>query len=137
MTYADRDDIELQFGASNVLKWADIDNDADNASITDRIDWALDLADEEINTRLRMGPYAIPFTTVPVKIKNMAAIWAGILLYEARGVPDSEDGAGKHQLSQFKKQFDLDIRKIHAYLIRFDVTLASATYPQLIEPDDE
>jgi phage gp36-like protein len=90
--YADRADIELIFGNTNVVTWADVDNDGDDTLIVNRICWALQLSHYQINDRLTGGAYVIPFVIpYPVQIIDCCARLAGVLLYESRGIIDATD----------------------------------------------
>jgi hypothetical protein len=87
--YCSRSDVNDVFGASNVTKWADLDNDADATKITARVTRAISWATNEINDRLRDSAYTVPFngSALPV-IVDLAATLAGIWLYRARGTDD-------------------------------------------------
>ncbi len=105
-TYAERGDIEQIFGRDNVRKWADMDNLGDEATIATRICWALAESYVDINSRLRGGPYSLPFVApLDYQIISMSARDAGVKLYEGRGITDfSENGRPQHQLSAHRDQ---------------------------------
>lgn len=91
--YCEREDIEDLFGVENVVKWADLDNDADESKIEARIDKAISFSAAAIDSRLRGGLYVIPLEAIeggeyPPELVNVAAMMAGVWLYEARGVVD-------------------------------------------------
>lgn len=98
MAYCERADVEAVYGIANVKTWADLDSDGDAEAITARIDAAIAEATEEIDDRLRYGPYALPLANdsdeVPLSVKRMCATLAGVLLYEARGVQDYNPDTG-------------------------------------------
>jgi phage gp36-like protein len=109
--YAERTDVELAFGQTNVSKWADVNNDEDADDIETRICWALSNGHAYINDRLNGGPYAIPFELpYPTQIILCTAYFAGAFLYDSRGVTDMEDGKEKNQVSFFKKYVEEYLR---------------------------
>jgi len=114
--YAERSDIELAFGKTNTEKWADVNNDANATEIADRICWALKSGHSYINDRLNGGPYVIPFVLpYPVSIILCTSYYAGVLLYDSRGITDmQEDGTEKNQVSFFRKWVEEYIMKILA-----------------------
>lgn len=132
--YAIRTDIEKVFGKDNVKKWASISGNGSADEITSRIAWALENATALINDRLYGGPYDIPFVaTLPTQIVNQCATMAGVMLYEARGVADSEDSnEGSHKLRNHRKNFSAFIKGILAGQIRFPALATSISYPKAI-----
>lgn len=109
MAYCIRADIEAIFGTSNILVWADMNEDQDAAAITARITLAISVASEEIDDFVRLTQYRIPLVTAddatPVSITNLTATLAGVWLYEARGTVDFDpkSGAPYHRLA-FKRE---------------------------------
>lgn len=139
MSYANRSDIEAQFGLGTVKKWADLEDDGVSASITARITVALTYADATVNDRLRNGPVSIPFTgTIPVTIVKIAAVFAGVWLYESRGVInwDAETGRSQHQYLFQKREAERTIQDIHAGIIKLDVTTAQTAPEVVIDSGD-
>lgn len=115
MAYAARTDVETVFGKENVKKWADLENNGVDADVTARIAAALTFAEDDINSRLRGGPYAIPLDTpVEVLIVDVTAKIAGVWLYESRGVQDvnPDTGAPLHKLWWHKNDAGRTIRDI-------------------------
>lgn len=112
--YCDRTDIETIYGVSNVQKWADLDNDGDAAKITARIIAMIGYASEEIDDRLRDGPYEVPFSSALTTITYLSGLLAGALLYEARGVQDfeSETGTPYHRLQWHRNRVDQVLNQI-------------------------
>lgn len=104
MAYAARTDIELIFGKANVKRWADVDNVGSEATIELRVDWALELATEQIENRIRFAAYELPIEELPLELVDCCARLAGVLLYESRGFEDSEDSDGTHKLIGHRKQ---------------------------------
>lgn len=119
-TYALRQDIEDVYGITNVSKWADLENLEDPVYIDRRIVWALKSSYDEINTLLLGGPYAIPFANAPRTIVNLQAEFAGVLLYESRGIQDFNPDTGKavHQLSWHRENVEKRCAQIKAGRIR-------------------
>lgn len=136
MSYATRQDLELQFGIENIKKWADVDNLNDDDTIADRIEWALEQGDDEVNDRMRGGPYAIPFVNdsasnvVPRKIIYCAAMWAGVTLYDSRSIADSDPKTD--EVAGARKRFQMTMDKIMGGKYRLDYAYASPPYPQSI-----
>jgi len=92
MPYATATDVNTMFGRSNVRKWADMDGDGFDQVIDAAVTQALTFAEAEVNSRLRGGPYTVPFTdTVPVLVQEATTILAGLRLYEKRGMDDEND----------------------------------------------
>lgn len=115
VTYALRPDVHNIFGASNVTKWADVDNDANAHTISRRVEWALKRATDDVNDRLRGGPYEVPFDApYPGAVIDACARLAGVLLYDSRGAQDSEDGDGTHVLSTHRDMVDKWCRSVRA-----------------------
>lgn len=121
--YAERGDIEQIFGKENVKKWADVDNNGVLIDIDTRICWALAESRAFIDARLRGGPYAIPFVApFNYQIISQSARFAGVLLYESRGITDfSENGRPQHQLSAHRDQVLRWLQQIIAGLQRLDL----------------
>lgn len=138
MAYAERSDIDSQYGVSNVSKWADLENEEDEDHINERVAWALAAAQEDVNDRLRLGAYTIPFDEPPPSIiTRLTAIQAGILLYESRGVTDYDaDGNAQDQLQKHRKTFDTEIRDILVGRRKLSTNQVSASYPQVITDAD-
>lgn len=130
--YAARADVERIYGSVNVAKWADADNLLNAQDKDARVEWALCLATERINNRMRTGPYVVPFSTVPLEIVDLCATWAGVILYlSPRGVTDADEAAN-HELSLQEKWVQTQIRRIMAGQVRLDLELRCTTYPKVI-----
>lgn len=112
--YALRVDVENVYGPTNVAKWADLDNDQEAAHIQNRIEWACSRATDEINDRLRGGPYDVPFTSpFPSAVVDACARLAGCLLYESRGITDAdEDGESSNAVAPHRKRVDRWYREV-------------------------
>lgn len=136
MTYSDRERLEATFGKSNVSKWADLDGTSNAADIESVISTALEDSQAELDDRLRNGPYKIPFESpYPRTVVRLHTLMCGVLLYEARGVTDSEDG--KHQLQWHRKKYETMIRQLHAGHIKLDHPTTVVSYPQVVLDEEE
>jgi phage gp36-like protein len=90
--YANRSDIELAFGSTNVQKWADLNNNLDDDEIDGRICWSLLNSHARINDRLSDGPYVIPFEApYPTQIILLTSKLAGVFLYDSRRITDRQE----------------------------------------------
>lgn len=139
MSYATRELVESQYGATNVAKWADLNNNGDEDEVTARIDWALAEADLFIDSRLADGPYEIPFSDTPPLIASLAAKQTGVVLYESRGVSDfnAETGRAQHQLMFQKSEVEKTLRGIVTNKIRLvGVDQVSNPVPFIVNEDD-
>jgi hypothetical protein len=126
--YASRSDIESLYGVDNVKIWADLQNEADENLIANRVADALTYAAAEINDRL--PGYTLSGTYPMVRLN--AARQAGIWLYESRGVKDILDEEGRHRLSYHKKQFDKWIQRVLAGTQSVGGQLAQ-NYPNVLD----
>lgn len=131
MAYAAESDCKIIFGKHNIEKWADVDNAKDAAAIESRIEWALALAEETVNNRLRGGPYAVPFSEpAPLVVTDVTARLAGVLLYEARGVTDfSPNGDVIHQLKHHKDHVQKFFEDVHKGRLRLHLPQRGDTFP--------
>lgn len=125
MSYAARSDVEDRFGTGNISTnsnaWADLDNDGDADKITDRIVRALVVADNRIDDFLRGGPITVPIAgTTPITIVDLAASIAGIWLYDARSLDDSDDDTGQ-SFSNMRKMIEGTLKKIKTGAMRLDL----------------
>jgi hypothetical protein len=91
--YADQGDVEDVFGVTNIATYSNLENDATTAD-ANRIQLALDGADDEINDFFRGGPLAVPLPINSVTT-DWAATLAGEWLYRSRGLRD-DDKQGNH-----------------------------------------
>lgn len=114
MAYCVKADIEAVYGATNVAKWADLDNDADAVKIAARIAAAITYAEAYLNSALYGSRYQVPFTTAPTIIVDMCAKSAGLWLYESRGAQDVSPDTGQpvHRLAFLKSEIHHKLRAI-------------------------
>ena len=132
--YRTRAQIETQYGAAEVAKWADVDGELDSVAITARIAQAITDADAEIDGRLRGHRYVIPFATTPEIIAAISRKLAGVLLYEARGVQDwnVETGQPSHRLEYVRRWCYDALDDIASGKIRLDLETTRLT-PEIVE----
>ena len=138
--YCTRAQIEDVFGVTNVKLWADLDNDQDDTTITDRITRAIADMTDLIDNEMREAPYPIPFTDIggspatPVLIRQIAVKLAAVDLYEARGVQDFEtNSAGEpfHRLTWHRKAAMEFIRRLKTGQLKLSIT-GTCSVPEVI-----
>jgi hypothetical protein len=107
--YCDRDRIEQVYGAEHIAQYAKMDGNDSEATITARINLAIAFAGDEIDGVARKAAYQnIPLVdasdATPNDIANLAAVLAGLWLYEAKGSHDTDGRSGRalHRL-QFRR----------------------------------
>jgi hypothetical protein len=143
MAYANRTELELMFGKNNIEEWADLDGDKSDATIASRIAAALDYADGEINSRLRMTMYTLPLvkrnttSTVPREIVDIAKRFAAVWLYESRGVReiDPETGRPVHRLFWQKEHANEMLNEIASFVRHLDCELSATPVPEAVTED--
>jgi hypothetical protein len=89
---ADRYSLETRFGATNIFKWADVDNTKDEALVAARIQRALEWAEADLISMLNNTPPAEAQIVLDDIIERKAAIW----LYGARGT-GADDPMAEHR----------------------------------------
>ena len=87
-TYCDLSEVQDQYGTANVAAWSDLEGN--DALDSDRVDRAIASAEARINGRFRGSKYSVPFAPVPMLVQDWAAKLAGIILYQHRGVRDTD-----------------------------------------------
>lgn len=131
--YSDSNDVKMLYGENNVIKWADLDGNCSNAFIMNRIAWANAQAYTYINARLRGGVYKIPFEDpYPLEIVELSARWAGVLLYESRGLADAAENTN-HMLVTHKNRVIRELNEIRAGLLRIGATEIGSSIPQVVK----
>lgn len=128
MPYATKQQIEYIYGAENIRSWADLDGTKNAEASSDRIDYILEQAEEFVNSRLVLGKYAIPFTSVPKLISHLTAMLAGVMLYDGRQVVSATN---RDQVSRQRQDVHKLINKITAGQIRLIHPLSG----EAIEPE--
>lgn len=137
--YCTSADLYQAFGEANINRWADLDNEGDITTIAARITWAIALACEYIDSKLVTGHYVVPFTTVPKLVVHLNALYAGILLYDARLIVDTD----KDQVSRQRKTFNNWIRQIQRGQLKLvdtsgaPLTVQDLQYPTVDESEEE
>jgi len=128
MAYCIVSDVEMLFGETNVDKWADLDNDEDALKIAARIEWAIEEADNRIDTRMRGALYTIPFADpAPRTIETLSARLAGIALYDGRGITDQEMD---DRMAAHRKLVETTFGELISGKIRLDLTPTTGLYPR-------
>jgi hypothetical protein len=119
--YAVNTDLYNIFGILNVYKWANVNGlettDPEyETEIQDRITLAITYATNDVNDKLRGGPYDIPFTdaTLVSSVSYATALKAGVLLYEWRGADDYnyKDGRLTHRYTFLADRADKSLEQI-------------------------
>jgi hypothetical protein len=132
--YCEPSDLFLAFGETTTRKWADVENTKDKEQIDARIAWAITGATEEINDRLRNGPYEIPVEdpgsggAYPVSLVRMTALLAVSILYDARGVIDEDDGEPAN-LRWARRRVDKWCQDVITRRVRLDLDLVTTDVP--------
>jgi len=91
-TYISQSDVEAQFGVTNVNDWADIDNDGNATTISNRISTAISYGEGMFEGRLRTSRHDVPYSdTTDQLVKSICAIYAGEYLYRSRGLRDIDE----------------------------------------------
>lgn len=109
-TYCSLANINAAFGTENVTQWSDLDSNENSSEKTARIAAAIAYASDAIDDVIRTANYTIPLAnaagTTPTTIINLAAILAGLWMYEARGTQDMNARTGEpvHRLA-FRREY--------------------------------
>lgn len=116
MGYSSQSDIENVFGTDNVRKWSNLDNNVTGANTT-RIATAIALADRQIDNMLRRSKYAVPLQGTHgalVEVTNWSATLAGVWLYEARGLEDTNEITGQlvSKFSGHRRRVENEIKAV-------------------------
>lgn len=93
----DRKTLELTFGRDNIFKWADLDNNGDDADVELRIAHALSWAQSHFDSLLK----GVPAPPSSVSVDDVVLKLAGIWLYESRGI--AEQDADKSPIAHHRK----------------------------------
>ncbi|MFZ5832444.1 MAG: phage protein Gp36 family protein [Planctomycetota bacterium] len=110
MSYSTDNDLDLEFGAANITRWADLDNDGNSTKIAARKAWAHARAQTEIDSLLRESRYRLPLADAngdtPDLIAQVAAMIAGVMLYEGRGTRSIDGQQGRPVHPYTAKSFE-------------------------------
>lgn len=121
--YIDSDDLDDEWGASNVTKWSDL-NDAGSRD-TARVTACIAYAEGVVEDRFRDGRYTVPLvfnsTGSQAVFKRIVARIAGGWLYGARGVEDDVTEVNKVQAAVKEAHAEIDaylsgMRRLNASL---------------------
>lgn len=124
--------MNLIFGAINIQKWADVDNDEDPTKIAARIAWALTQATARVDSMLSTGRYS-NYLDDPL-IEDVVARLAGVLLYDSRGITDAEDN--ENPVSKHQSYVDTTLRRIQSGALKLTTaTLAYTNIPGVVNFD--
>lgn len=138
MAYADDDDLDAIYGKTNVDKWADTQNLGQPSVITARRAWALQLASDRCDARLRRSKYLVPLEApIDGVVVDLVARSAGVLLYDSRGLSDQES-AGKDQLKNHREYVNKTFMEIEAGTIELGANRDTAvtSSPRVIRVSD-
>lgn len=141
LAWTSRSEIEKLFGVTNVSKWADLDNTQDADAIAAQIQWVVDHATDEARVELTDSLYNVQSGAVPpLSLRLATTRLAGVMLYESRGVVDTEDEEGRHRLRYHDKKAKEFFSRVKAGIIRIgpaaDRMVPAAVKDSNVESDD-
>ena len=125
-TYCELANIQAAFGTNNVTQWSDLDTDEDAAAKAARVAAAIAYASDAIDDVIRITNYTIPLanqaSTTPTTITNLAAVLAGLWLYEARGTQamNARTGDPVHRLAFRREYAERTLEQLRASKIKLD-----------------
>ena len=126
-TYINKDDLEAEFGESNIIVWSNKENTTGTANNT-AVQAAIDYAERYVEDRFRGSKYAVPFVPKSGALTTVIH-WcirlAGWKLYAARGLRDKDDEG--NQLDGIKEDVNAEINSTLAGMRKLDVELYTAT----------
>lgn len=94
--YIAASDLENAWGAENIRRWADLNNNRVTSEISANVQSAIDWAEAAIDNAFRASVFTIPLSPVDDTIIGWATALAGAALYAQRGLNDTGDQqAGK------------------------------------------
>jgi phage gp36-like protein len=128
VAYCTTADINLRFGAQNVLKWADLEgvgSSGDQTNVNARLAEAITQAGTEIDMALRGGRWTVPVVPDPISpvgafMRRLSTDLAGAYLYEARGFLDNDDQGNK--MTALQKHNRDQLAAIRSGAIRLDTS---------------
>jgi hypothetical protein len=91
--YTDQNRLQQKWGVENIRQWSNTDNYSLPANVSS-IQYALTLADDEINQFFNNGPYNVPLSPVLAIMTDWANTLAGYWLYTNRGIFEKGDEMG-------------------------------------------
>lgn len=132
--YAERSDLNLLFGSDNISKWADLNNNEDAGEIQSRVCWALAESAVYFDDELSGGPYVVPFSEpFPAQIVSMSARYAGVLLYDSRGIPDAGEGNTRNVLAYHRDLVSKFLSRVLAHKTKLTGQVATVSYPASVK----
>lgn len=131
MNYVTRDNLNARFGADNVTKWADLDDDGDTEKIALTISEAIADVSSYVDSRLRGGPYRVPFDegTVPREIVDIVTALVGERLYDPRQTTDAE----KPTVSRETRRAEQMLTSILSGTLKLDSTRRNSRVPGVLD----
>lgn len=126
-----RSDLNNVFGANNVTAWADIDNDGNTSNIDARVTYAINLATEEVSSKLRLMTYTLSAALEHVLVEHAIIQRAGDLLYSPRAISD-EDPA-KDLMGFHRRQYESFFKELAAGRLDLGLTRNCRPYPKVEE----
>lgn len=107
-TYCTSDNMDTVFGSTNIVAWSD--PDGTGSEVTARVTAAIAAAGDEIDSWLRNTRYDIPLVdedgSTPAIVTTLAAQFAGVWLYENRGVER------EHTLQPVRERVQVTLQQI-------------------------
>lgn len=137
--WTSREELERLYGKTAIGRWADVENTRSEAEITNKIQWAIELATVDAKSLLSGSP-AGTVVNPPLNVRNATTKLAGVHLYSARGVFDNtDDKEGRNRLTQHKRDAETFFRRVHAGQIQLlaDVTSAPTCVPVVVQTSME
>jgi phage gp36-like protein len=122
--YISKSDIEDLFGVENVAVYSNLENEDDGAD-DDRIDRAIAQAEAKVEARLRGGRYAMPLvgnsSDALLIIKDICARYAGVWLFQSRGVrPDEADA---NAMAVHEEAANQMLNDLHSGVLKLDAVM--------------
>ena len=125
-------DLENVFGPLNIAAWADLDNDANPATIAARIAYAIELATEYSMSKIRLLTYAPSASVIDhIMVKHATVQKAGDLLYSPPAISDAEPG--KDLLSKHRKEYQAFWKEVAAGQVDLGLTQNCRPYPGVLD----
>lgn len=124
--------LETTFGAANIAQWADVDNDENATTISNRIAWALTMGESYVLGRLSVR-YAMPFTVMPALVVQLICDMAGVYLYRSpRGMIEGD--VQSNQVISIRDNAMVQIAEIIAGRLKLidGVKTEPINYPRII-----
>lgn len=122
--YITTSDLEDVFGSVNISEagsWADINEDGNATTISDRITVAISYAEALVNNSLRSTRYKLPLSTADQLVQTITATLAGDHLYRSKGLYDDDTTS---KVAALLERAEEHLEAIASGRIRLDVTLS-------------